>query len=155
MKPPRRASVPGIADAQALIRARGERLTSPRAAVLAVLLGSGAALSHHEVEAALRASAPVDRVTVYRVLEWLVETGLAHRVAGEGRTWRFGATPQPGESPHAHFSCTRCGHTVCLASVSVPKHIQVPAGFRAEAMELTVRGRCARCNGAPQPLPRA
>lgn len=144
----------GIADAQALIRGRGERLTAPRAAVLAVLLGSDAALSHHEVEAALRASVSVDRVTVYRVLEWLVETGLAHRVAGEDRTWRFGATPHPGGSPHAHFTCTRCGHTVCLASVSVPKQIRVPAGFHAEALELTVRGRCARCSGVAQAAPR-
>jgi Fur family ferric uptake transcriptional regulator len=151
MKTARIAAVPGVADAQALIRARGERLTLPRAAVLAVLLGSDAALSHHEVEAALRSAVSVDRVTVYRVLEWLVETSLAHRVAGEDRTWRFGATPHPGGSPHAHFTCTRCGHTVCLASVGVPKHIRVPAGFRAEALELTVRGRCARCSGATRP----
>lgn len=150
MTPPRTAPSPGLDDAQALIRSRGARLTTPRARVLAVLLGADAALSHHEVEALLRPACTVDRVTVYRVLDWLVEHGLAHRVAGEDRAWRFRASPRPDSAPHAHFTCTRCGRTVCLESVAVPTRIPVPAGFRPEAMELMVRGRCARCGGAAQ-----
>lgn len=148
VKPAFSVPPPGLEEARALIRSRGERLTTPRARVLAVLLGADAALSHHEVEALLRPIGAVDRVTVYRVLEWLVERGLAHRVAGEDRTWRFRASPRPDSAPHAHFTCTQCGRTVCLESVAVPRRIPVPAGFQPEAMELTVRGRCARCGGA-------
>lgn len=137
---------PELATAEALIRARAERLTGPRSAVLAALLTADGPLTHHEVEAALRPRAPVDRVTVYRVLEWLVDRDLAHRIAGDDRTWRFRANAAPGSAPHAHFTCTGCGRTVCLDSVTLPRRVRVPEGFRPDALELTVRGRCARCH---------
>ncbi|MBL0142826.1 MAG: transcriptional repressor [Betaproteobacteria bacterium] len=131
--------------AQARIRLSGERLTAPRAAVLAVLLGSVTALTHHEVEAALRASLPVDRVTVYRVLDWLVQLGLVHRIPGDDRTWRFRANRGASHGPHAHFTCSHCGTTVCLEEVAMPPNVKLPRGFVREKVELTVQGRCAAC----------
>jgi Fur family transcriptional regulator, ferric uptake regulator len=134
-----------VPAARSRIRLSGERLTAPRAAVLAVLMGSETALTHHEVETALRASLPVDRVTVYRVLDWLVELGLAHRIPGEDRTWRFRANRDASHGPHAHFTCSRCGKTVCLEEVSAPPRVKLPRGFVPERIELTVQGRCAAC----------
>ena len=75
--------------ARAALRATGERVTPARLRVYAALLDSAQALSHHELESALGTVEPVDRVTLYRVLDWLVEQGLAHRVAGIDRVWRF------------------------------------------------------------------
>jgi Fur family transcriptional regulator, ferric uptake regulator len=135
-----------VPAAQGRIRAAGERLTASRAAVLALLLGSETALTHHEIEEALKASVPVDRVTVYRVLDWLVALGLAHRIPGEDRTWRFRATREPSHGPHAHFTCSRCGKTVCLDDVEVPPSVKVPRGFVAQGVELTVKGLCASCH---------
>lgn len=135
-----------VPAAQSRIRAAGERLTAPRAAVLAVLLGSDSALTHHEVESSLRAGRPVDRVTVYRVLDWLVSLGLAHRIAGEDRTWRFRANRDPSHGPHAHFTCSRCGKTVCLDDVAVPPRVSLPRGFLPQKVELTVQGLCAACH---------
>jgi Fur family ferric uptake transcriptional regulator len=134
------------AAAQRLIRAAGERLTAPRTAVLAVLLDAKRALTHHEVEAALAPAMPVDRVTVYRVLDWLVSLGLAHRIPGEDRTWRFGASRESSHGPHAHFTCSRCGKTVCLVDVSVPPEVKVPRGFLPQKVELTVQGLCESCH---------
>jgi Fur family ferric uptake transcriptional regulator len=139
-RPPAKA-----AAAQRLIRAAGERLTAPRAAVLAVLLEAKRALTHHEIEAALAAAVPVDRVTVYRVLDWLVALELAHRIPGEDRTWRFRANRAPAHAPHAHFTCSRCGRTVCLEDVAVPPRVKVPRGFLPQKVELTVQGLCASC----------
>jgi Fur family ferric uptake transcriptional regulator len=135
-----------VPAAQVRIRAAGERLTASRAAVLALLLGSETALTHHEIEEALNASVPVDRVTVYRVLDWLVALGLAHRIPGEDRTWRFRANREASHVPHAHFTCSRCGKTVCLDDVAVPPGIKVPRGFVAQGVELTVKGLCAACH---------
>ncbi|HEX4943267.1 MAG TPA: Fur family transcriptional regulator [Usitatibacteraceae bacterium] len=132
--------------AQVRIRAAGERLTAPRAAVLAALLGSEAALTHHELEGALRADLAVDRVTVYRVLDWLVAVGLAHRIPGEDRTWRFHANRDRSHGPHAHFTCSRCGKTVCLEDVAVPPRVRLPRGFLPQRVELTVQGLCAACH---------
>ncbi|MGN2393708.1 Fur family transcriptional regulator, partial [Pelomicrobium sp. G1] len=77
--------------AEALIRQREERATPARVQVLGVLLAADQPLTHHEVEEALRGRGRVDRVTVYRVLEWLVGQGLAHRIAGDDRVWRYKA----------------------------------------------------------------
>ncbi len=58
----------------------GQRVTPARLAVLATLLDSPRALSHHDVEVRIGAkSEHFDRVTLYRVLEWLVAQGLAHK----------------------------------------------------------------------------
>lgn len=134
-----------LPSARSRIRAAGERLTAPRAAVLAVLLGSRTALTHHEVENALGSGTSVDRVTVYRVLDWLVALGLAHRIPGEDRTWRFRATRDKAHGPHAHFTCSRCGTTVCLDEVAVPPAVKLPRGFVPQKVELTVQGLCAAC----------
>ncbi|MBK7658284.1 MAG: transcriptional repressor [Betaproteobacteria bacterium] len=131
--------------AERAIRAAGERLTAPRAAVLQTLLAARQALTHHEIEQALASRLAVDRVTVYRVLDWLVSLGLAHRIAGEDRTWRFLATHGEAHATHAHFMCSRCGRTVCLDEVAVPPAVKVPRGFEPSHVELNVKGVCAAC----------
>jgi Fur family ferric uptake transcriptional regulator len=129
--------------AQAALRATGERITPARVQVFKALRDARRALSHHELEAALGPGAPVDRVTLYRVLDWLVERRLAHRVAGIDRVWRFGVARE-AYANHAHFQCNRCGKVVCLAEAAAPR-VPLPRGFRSEAVELTVKGLCAEC----------
>jgi Fur family ferric uptake transcriptional regulator len=136
---------PRALAAERAIRAAGERLTAPRAAVLETLLAARQALTHHEIEQALAPRLAVDRVTVYRVLDWLVALGLAHRLAGEDRTWRFLASQGEGHAAHAHFMCSRCGRTVCLDEVAVPPAVKVPRGFAPSHVELNVKGVCAAC----------
>ena len=52
--------------ARSALRATGERVTPARLRVYVALLDSARALSHHELESALVAKTPVDRVTLYR-----------------------------------------------------------------------------------------
>jgi Fur family ferric uptake transcriptional regulator len=139
--------------ARSALRATGERVTPARLRVYVALLDSARALSHHELEAALGTGVPVDRVTLYRVLEWLVERDLAHKLAGDDRVWRFSATARggaqggaAGEHAHAHFRCVDCGKIVCLAAAGVPA-LAVPAGYRSDEVEVTVKGHCDRCAG--------
>lgn len=143
-----------LAAAETGIRATGERLTQPRTAVLACLLASGHAASHLDVAHTLSAHHAVDRVTVYRVLEWLVNKGIAHRIAGDDRVWRFMISPQhsaanPGlaaqHGNHAHFTCETCGQTFCLDKVAPKVEVTLPRGFRTSEIDLMVRGRCAHC----------
>lgn len=130
-----------LLGARRRIAATGERVTAARVAVLAELLGAKQALTHHEIER--RLSHPLDRVTLYRVLEWLVAAGLAHRGAGPDRIWRFMASGA-GHEQHAHFHCNRCGKVRCLDEPFEPD-LRLPRGYRREAVDLTVRGRCAAC----------
>lgn len=148
MKPAYLAHFPA---AEAAIRATGERLTQPRIAVLACLLSSERATTHLDVAGMLADYHAIDRVTVYRVLEWLVNQGISHRIAGDDRVWRFminrpqASARSPLHDHHAHFTCEACGQTFCLDK-SLPKvNVTLPDGFRPTEIDLVVRGRCAHC----------
>ena len=146
-----------IEAARARLRDVGSRVTTARVRVLAALTASGRPLSHHDVERVLSPGADIDRVTLYRVLDWLVGQGLAHRVAGSDRAWRFSVV---GDLAHkaggidgtvvhdrnAHFQCNRCGKVYCLDKIEASLlKLPVPRGYRPEAVELTVKGHCVRC----------
>lgn len=137
------AAAKAIPSARAQLRATGERVTPARAAVFALLRDSARALSHQEIESGLGRANALDRVTVYRVLDWLVEQGLAHKVAGLDRVWRFSIVREAHDR-HAHFQCVGCGEVVCLADVA-PRRVTLPRGFRSERVDVTVKGRCAKC----------
>jgi Fur family ferric uptake transcriptional regulator len=139
-----RVQRPDAAGAQALLARRGARATRARIDVLAALLASSEALSHHDVESRLPRGHDIDRVTLYRVLEWLTAQGLAHKVAGDDRVWRFSAAGHEGPGAHAHFQCSDCGRVVCLEQARVPA-IALPAGFRRGEVEVTVKGTCDAC----------
>lgn len=139
-----RSGRPDPSAAQALLAKRGARATRARIDVLAMLLAQSEALSHHDVEGKLPRGHDIDRVTLYRVLEWLVAQGLAHKVAGDDRVWRFSAAGHVGDGAHAHFQCSDCGRVVCLEQTRVPA-IALPAGFQRAEVEVTVKGTCDAC----------
>ena len=133
-----------LAAAEKQVGGAGARVTTTRVRVLAALMASGQALSHHDVEGCF-GSGEMDRVTLYRVLDWLVAQGLAHRVAGADRVWRYSVLREVHDQ-HAHFECNSCGKVVCLGEVSASRlRLPVPRGYRSEAVELTVKGHCAQC----------
>lgn len=144
-------------SAEHMIRAAGARVTQPRVSVLAKLLEASRALTHHEVERRVQRSLSIDRVTVYRVLEWLVANQLAHRIAGDDRIWRFNAMADEHADEHAHFKCNRCGTVTCLDELAAKPVVKLPAGFRTQRVELTVKGFCAGCRpeSRRKPRPRA
>ena len=140
-----------MSSAEHALREKGERITQPRVAVLSVLMAAGHAVSHLDVAHELSTHKPVDRVTVYRVLEWLTQLGLAHRIACDDRVWRFmrnaPATVPADKHPHehAHFTCTQCGHMSCLESVPSKLQFQLPKGYQTQEIDLMIRGVCAAC----------
>lgn len=128
-----------------LIEEKNERATTARSLVLGALLSSPKAVTHHEIEAML-GQGKVDRVTLYRVLEWLVLRGLAHRVTSEDRIWRFLASEnKTSDHRHAHFQCNRCDKVVCLGDVPTQFKLSVPKGYLIQEAELTIKGVCDRC----------
>lgn len=88
----------------------------------------------------------MNRVTVYRVLKWLTERGLAHRVADENQVWRYNAEGQNQEGGHAHFQCNRCGRIYCLEGIATIYALSLPIGYRSQRIELTIKGLCAECS---------
>lgn len=110
--------------AEAQLREAAVRITSARVKVLAALLNARCAFSHQDVQDTL---VDMDRVTLYRALDCLTDAGLAHKIAGDDRVFRysagtdhgeFGADAKSAHAPsqhqHSHFKCTRCGKVFCL-----------------------------------------
>ena len=90
-------------------------------------------------------AASLDRVTLYRVLDWLVASGLAVKRADERRVWRFTLAGGGQHHSHIHFRCDGCGRVYCLdAPAPVPP--VMPQGFTLAHLELDLSGRCADCN---------
>jgi len=150
------------AMAEAQLRDSAVRVTDARVKVLAALLGAPYAYSHQDVQDSL---AEMDRVTLYRALDCLTDAGLAHKIAGDDRVFRYNAAAEQhahGEHPaqqhqHGHFKCTRCARVFCIDSTNAPadaalrKQLQsalqstLGKGFRSHNIELTIKGWCADC----------
>lgn len=133
-----------------LIRQMGARATPARVRVLEFLRVAHGPVTHSELEKAVSASG-IDRVTLYRVLEWLCESGVASRNTDTNRVYRY-ALVDPGEhGEHVHFRCETCGGVFCL-SESQPVLPTLPPGFALRHADFNLSGDCARCSetaGAP------
>ncbi len=138
-----------LANANMLLATLPGRRTRGRAHILAALIESRRALTHTEIEAVLPPDVVLDRVTLYRILEWLTEHKTVHRVSGADRAVRFafsgdGSKVTVRAELHAHFQCDTCGKVVCLDAL----HAQLPKldnGYVARKADVLVHGLCDQC----------
>lgn len=135
-------------EAEKRIGETGARLTQPRVSVLEVLMQANQAMSQSEIYEKVSAQSTVNRVTVYRVLDWLTHSGLAHSITGQDRAKRYQASLLQSNHQHAHFKCDQCGRVLCLDNVKLKLPAKIPENYTVEAIELNLRGRCADCQPA-------
>jgi Fur family transcriptional regulator, ferric uptake regulator len=140
-----------LQQANALLEHLPGRRTRGRAAVLSTLITADRALSHHEIETVLGTDAGLDRVTLYRVLDWLAEHQVVHKVVGADRAARYAfaravrpSAVSDADHAHAHFQCDTCGRVECLPSVATPSPV-VPGGYMARSVDVLVHGVCPLC----------
>jgi len=130
-------------------RRRGIRVTAQRTAVFRAVVQDPA---HPTAETVHRRVLPhlgsMSLATVYRTLEFLVRTGLLHRVSTPQAISRFDAKV----SPHHHLVCRSCGWMRDLEKADFDG-VRLPrgrlAGFRAESLDVRVVGLCDACAQAP------
>jgi len=120
--------------------------TAASQAILQLIQQSPVALSASEIGARL----PIvcDRVTVYRVLDRMVDEDIAHKIATAEGVTKYASCPPHGVvhfHHHAHFECDRCQQTQCLNEVEIP-FLELPEGFQMREAQLVVRGICAQCS---------
>lgn len=142
-------------DAPALLRAAGLRVTPVRVAVLDVLATRREAVPAKDLLAALPASLDADRVTVYRTLTALEESGAVHKVDAGDRVFRYSITDHAGctadhhDHEHPHVVCDRCNAVQCLDGAVVSITAKTPAARRQldrlTDRQVTLRGLCDRC----------
>lgn len=136
----------GHDDVPSLLRAAGLRVTQVRVAVMESLARTRVAMSAADVIEALETShlvsrdeggragggvsasrkrEPVDKVTVYRTLNALVDANLAHKIDPGDRVFRYSLTDharctgEHHDHEHPHVICERCGVVECLDDAEV------------------------------------
>src|SRR5262245_2954665 len=145
-----RCSADGMAHAEALCEARGQRLTPMRRRVLETLAQSHRALGAYEVMDRLAADGPRPApITVYRALDFLLDNGLVHRI--ESRNAFLACIgDHAGESAAStlFLICERCGAVGEASSTAVAETLQATAravGFTPRARVIEITGICSHC----------
>ncbi|MFT7059460.1 MAG: Fur family zinc uptake transcriptional regulator [Pseudorhodobacter sp.] len=140
----------GLAQAEALLAARKQRLTPVRRRTLEILLEEHRALGAYDVLQRLAADGFGNQPPVaYRALEFLVEQGLAHRIQ---RLNAFTACMHPGEAHAPVFLiCRGCNGVAETAAVAVRAALEQSAtalGFVVERSNVEALGLCPACVGS-------
>ena len=134
-----------IEELEDLCRKRHGRLTWQRRAVLESRTSRRDQPTADQVYADVRAAVPgISRTTVYRVLDTLVELGLASRVSHPGAVVRFDAETER----HHHILCVHCGALADLeaAAMELPQFEgSTVEGFEVTDYSVYFRGVCPVC----------
>jgi len=135
-------------DYGSLLQARDLECTLNRMRILEIIGDSPYPLSAQEVFALASRGQNINRVTVYRILDVLVEKRLLERMSAGDRSFRYGLAPNANHRSHAHFYCTGCGKMKCLSPGS-PLVDMAPlestfAGM-IERVEIRLDGICETC----------
>lgn len=132
--------------AEALSADGGRRWTEPRRRVYELLLRAAAPVKAYDLMELYGPERTAKPPTVYRALEFLEQTGLAHRIASLNA---YVACGTDDGHPHAaaFLICDCCGSAEEFDPGRIPAAAAEAAlrGFTPRAVALEVRGACARC----------
>jgi Fe2+ or Zn2+ uptake regulation protein len=119
--------------------------TEARVAILRVLMEAASPLRQDQIGNRLE-SRTLNKVTVYRTLDSLVEAGLVHRAFMQNRAWHFELADHCSEKQcHPHFTCTSCGVTRCMTDISLPMARIPQEGFIINRQQVRLEGLCPAC----------
>lgn len=135
-------------DYVGLLLEHGLGQTAHRLGVLEIIGASPHPLSAQEIIATMNKTQEVNRVTVYRILDLLVERRLVERISAGDRSFRYGLAPNVNHEAHAHFYCIECKEMACLS----PNHVDLSTeslqqSFLGliERVEVRLDGICEEC----------
>lgn len=135
-------------DYDTLLKGHGITPTPRRLRTLEILGTSPRPLSAEEILDALQTRGRVNKVTVYRILDLLVDQGLVDRLRAGSHPCRYGLAPNAHHPRHPHFYCRRCGRMVCLApeTIDVDVHAPQESGVgNVEKVGVLLEGLCQAC----------
>ena len=155
--------VSGMSESAVLVLPAGMRATRAMQALLRVLPNQPeGGWTQASVEGALRVQGvAVNRVTVYRALDRMVQAGVLQCTVDSHRTTRYWIAARSPSAALAHLECTACHQSVPLdagaAAVQAALHalqqaVSQSMGTQKLQLDIAVHGECASCStGAAQP----
>jgi Fur family transcriptional regulator, ferric uptake regulator len=130
-----------------MLSSAGLSPTAHRVRVLEAIGNNHCPLNAQEIYDTLQHRQPINRVTVYRILDSLVANGLVDRISG-GRAAFFGLAPNGRHQRHPHFYCRRCGRMNCLNPKSISMDMKAFERIfpgKIDNVEVRVEGICKNC----------
>lgn len=93
--------------------------------------------------------APMDKASIFRVLELFSEKDLVHVIEDGSRSLKYelcrGEEHHSVSDQHAHFYCEKCGSVLCLDDVKLP-HINLPEEYKVRSINFMFKGICPQCD---------
>ena len=115
------------------------RNTTAKSHILNIITTSKVALSNAEIQ--VITDGLCDRVTIYRVLERLINEDLIHKAVNLDGTVKYASCSHSKEHHshnHVHFSCEKCLLVTCLDEVQ-PKFM-LPNNYKVKEVNFTLTG---------------
>jgi len=136
-----------LAEAEQLVKAKGQKLTPIRRKVLQLLVESDEPAKAYDLLANLDGHGAAKPPTVYRALDFLQEMGLAHKIES------LNAFVACGHAAHPHSAifliCQSCGGAEELHAVETSSSLtkeSLAAGFSIQDAVIEARGICRNCS---------
>jgi len=135
-------------DPKKLLRNAGLSMTLNRGLVLESIALSDRPLRAREILEEVRARHAMNKVTLYRILDLLVDKDVIFRHSSGDRAFRYCLTASGTRASHCHFYCKRCGCMECLSVEEMPIDFSVlreSFPMRVEEVEVRLDGVCKAC----------
>lgn len=122
------------------------RNTVAKTKIITLIADSKTALSHSEIQELLDIAC--DRVTIYRVLDRLIEENLIHKIVTVDGVVKYAAchdcSSVKHHHNHIHFSCEQCQAVTCIEEVEPT--FKLPERYKVHSVNFTVSGLCKNCS---------
>ena len=126
---------------------KNNRTTIAKSTIQELIEHSDVALSQPDIQA--QVGDLCNRVTIYRVLDRLVEEGAIHKIIDIDGLTKFMSCHQCEDDQHhkhhhIHFHCSVCNNVTCLHHV-IPQ-FNLPKDYIVKEVNFMVSGICENCN---------
>ena len=135
-----------LLEAEALVARQGQRMTRIRRKVLRLRLESEEPAKAYDLLANLDGEGSAKPPTIYRALDFLQDTGLAHKIES------LNAYVACGHASHSHSAvfliCDKCNAAEELHATATSEALRAEtdaAGFHMNRAVVEVRGICRDC----------
>ena len=128
-----------------LLQSRDLKATSKRIEILEMIAKYGSAMPYSELQKSLE---NFDRVTLYRNINTLMDSGIIHKASTRGQETYYAicshqCTSKYHNHQHIHFKCMNCMEVSCL-QIDSQVSIQIP-NVQIQNIEIEASGICENC----------
>jgi Fur family ferric uptake transcriptional regulator len=131
-----------------MLEGQGLDPTPLREAVLTSIGQESRPLTAAEILMTVQDKMSINKVTLYRILDLLVDRGLVKRLSAGDRAFRYGMGETRHHPDHPHFVCGECGIMECLEPDLLPmrlREMQAQDKRMIRNIELKFEGVCESC----------